>query len=455
MVQAMTGGRRYWLPFVGMLALMSSAVLAHAQLPLEVEIGTYSTLSSFDIRGYGVLVRYRGECLVIAPAHVARTSEADTEYSDVTVRSDEETAASPESIDYIEDGDIYVGRILPSGKMFEQCSSTAELEDLYKAYRVTLRNLLDADFRGLEIHNTPDAIKVLPQDAATLQAALRGEPLRYRLDACAGSSCPAPVQKSSGSIVSMPAGAEDRLLLGLHQGGCEKKCQGDYPLWQAISVISIYNFIKRPSFPLTTSEEPDPDRQRLEYAAALAAEAARTAGIRSEPFKVVDRNTDVVGIMIGQSYSELIQLFLPHKEYFIEKIEKQDNTSGGKTLIFYKESEETKERIVVDIATNSLVSRVKRIITFNTGHLPSIDGWAEPIHKKYGPYSYVKNGPGYTNIYWDYFHGGQMEEERRDVDHRILCTLSYDGGLVYSVTVDLIELQPSKVAAPSTAKQTY
>ncbi|TCP80785.1 hypothetical protein C8J31_11425 [Rhizobium sp. PP-CC-2G-626] len=229
---------------------------ATAKGPVEVAIGSINDQGTFDARGYGVIVRYDRQCLVVTLAHIA-SDGGDIDLADITARNGK-VIASIEYVDHNENDDVYVGRIVPGNPLSRFCSQTEDLDELNDNFTSTLGGMLLKDFTALQVHTTPTVIDMIPRNDRTLNEAKRKEPIRYRLAKCSdsvGSDCRQPAQKDSGSIVSLALGGGDSLWLGLHQRQCRDACADKQPVWQAVSVMQIYAFITSPYSQLSAAIE--------------------------------------------------------------------------------------------------------------------------------------------------------------------------------------------------------
>lgn len=224
---------------------------SHAQVPQALEIGHYAAPDDFRKRGYGVLLRQGDQCLVVTLSHVAALTDNDEDFDAVTARL---TPTEEATVDYVlhnQRDDLYVGRVSADSSLYKMCDVAQDIEEYYQEYRLSLQQMLVKDFQSLELHRAPDVVELRPESEKVLIEALRNEPIRYRLADCPqrAGSCDAPVQGMSGSLVSTSVGGGNRVWLGLHQRACSKDCPPNSDLWQAVSVMSIYDFFHSPAFP--------------------------------------------------------------------------------------------------------------------------------------------------------------------------------------------------------------
>lgn len=241
------------LCFLVIAAVAAEIRPASAQLPLAVEVGEYKDSRNFERRGYGILVRYRGDCLLVTLAHIITLNGIDVELKPVTARWDEAAVSTVEYVFDDRERDIYLGRINIKDSLYEKCAETEEIYELYKSFDTQLQGLLNDEFNEIKMHIPPNSIGLKPEKMDTLLEVLdKNQPIRYRLDHCIRNinTCREPTKKDSGSLVSLSKGNGERLFLGLHQGLCDKFCSKTERIWQAISVSNIISIFRAPKFPL-------------------------------------------------------------------------------------------------------------------------------------------------------------------------------------------------------------
>lgn len=234
------------------------------KVPIEVAIGGYEVQGSFTTRGYGVIVTYKEQCLLITLAHVASDDLENLELAEVTARANN-LAGSIIYQDADPERDLYVGLVDPKSPLFDLCDLADDIRELHKHFDFRLKNMLEPDFANIELHSTPAAIAVTPLGKRVLNDTKIRRPIRYRLAKCPDgqqSGCSSPMKRFSGSMISVSLGdGSDRLWLGLHQGRCGAPCQDQGDAWQAVSVMQIYEFIASPNSPLnsfdTSTAAPD------------------------------------------------------------------------------------------------------------------------------------------------------------------------------------------------------
>ena len=224
----------------------ANCLVAFAKLPLSVEIGKSIDANNFRIVGYGVLVRYAKECLVIAPAHVVADTVEDIFVDPVNARMGSLGETSLSRVDHNRDRDIYVGKVGEKDTLSKFCPDTEDLTALNKDYQLRLQHMMARDFTSIQLHMAPGTVNLVPETPQTLQEIQNSEPIRYRMGKCTevdGDACGLPVQGYSGSTISVAIGPSDRLWLGLHQKRCGEDCSGTEPVWQAISLMQIYAYV--------------------------------------------------------------------------------------------------------------------------------------------------------------------------------------------------------------------
>lgn len=265
------------------LCVLSTTRDALAKVPLEVAIGKPGDQVHFKPDGYGVLVRYKDECLVVTPAHVVTSDSDNVDIEEVTARLNNKSA----SISYIDadtDRDIYVGLVDPASPLFSFCDQTEDMTELNSEYLATLSNMIESNFHTLKLHQTPLSIDLVPASERTLNDAKRRRPIRYRLAPCTAvdaNDCTFPKQGFSGSIISMPLPNGDDLWLGLHQLRCELVCGGSEETWQAITVMQIYEFMASPNSPLNANT---PQLQAPDFTTPLPGYDETSSGFKSASY---------------------------------------------------------------------------------------------------------------------------------------------------------------------------
>lgn len=167
---------------------------------------------------------------------------------------------------------------------------------------------------------------------------------------------------------------------------------------------------------------------------------ASAFGAFAQEFTVPERNTDILGIFIGSDNPKVDQALGKYA-----KTDLTSETQHGETLHkFTLDTELYNDEVFVAYSKDMHVSGVSRKITYIVDKRPSIDNWSVSIERKYGRFSYVENGPGFTNIYWDYALGAQIPKESTDAEHRIVVNLDYDQGFVHSINFSLITTDKMK-----------
>ncbi len=229
---------------------------ARSAVPIEVAIGIAGGGNDFRADGYGVLVRYGKNCLVVTLAHVINPNGGDFDLSEATARVD--NRFGPISfVDADEDRDLYIGEVGEKNPLYRLCRRTDDISALNERYKVWLGNALEEDFREFTLHATPTSIDVAASQPGALRDARRRKHLSYILGGCVEADtkeCLSPMKGFSGSIVSKEIGGGDRLWLGLHQG-CVAGCDGSSTtIWQAVTVMQIYEFVASPNSPLNSKD---------------------------------------------------------------------------------------------------------------------------------------------------------------------------------------------------------
>jgi hypothetical protein len=217
----------------------------------EVEVGHFQSENNFNLRGHGIILRFAGKCLVVTLAHVAQSNPDDTQFESVTIRS---SAGMVATADWVYHNqriyDLYVGEIAADSPLSFECASAATLDDIYNVYFERLSGLQNEDFKTLLLQTGHESISLTVENDMALRDALGSEPIRYTVKECMSAICELPTQKLSGSIVSMKTSYSDQIVLGLHQGRCDLYCSGDRNVWQAVSMMTIYQFFYTPGFPV-------------------------------------------------------------------------------------------------------------------------------------------------------------------------------------------------------------
>jgi hypothetical protein len=175
---------------------------------------------------------------------------------------------------------------------------------------------------------------------------------------------------------------------------------------------------------------------KVAFAVALTIALAISAF--AQEFVVPGRATDILGITLGMPKSTVVSSLSKYK-----MTEGKQKISGVYVDVqqFSMAAPTYSDQVSIKYSAEKQVTNIVRRIAYRPEQRPSIDNWADPILAKYGQYSYNENGPGYTNLFWDYIDGGQILEKSNDAQFRIIVKLAYDAGRVHSVSFEITARQ--------------
>lgn len=285
----------YWRVVGYFLVGLLGATAVNAQVPVDVQIGRIESGGRLSNNGNGFLTRYMGECLVVTLHHVAAQAAEKVEVDDIFANNPIWGSGAVQYVKNNRRDDIYVGRLDLGSPLAAACESTEELGKLNSQYEQVLGRLISTEFREFELRLPPDSVALVAEGERTLIDAKNMEPIRYRLGTCSavnGDACGPPVQTYSGSLLSMNTAKGEKLWLGMHQGACGDECSDRDQVWQAISVMQIFDFFNSKNFPIKpelkreATDVSSIDQRALELETLILDAQSELTRLRCQPGKV-------------------------------------------------------------------------------------------------------------------------------------------------------------------------